>query len=112
MKTMIFLFITVLSTTISLAGNAAEQDPENRFPAEIAQLMNAQHPFFDEDLSGNAAITFTVDAQNVVHILDVQSSNIFLRSHALLALDGHHLSENTFEQNKVYTISINFIYAG
>ena len=110
MKTIMLLLITVLSTTVSLHANAVP--PENLPTAEIAELMYEQQPFFDEDLSGNAAITFTVDEQNVVHVLDVQSPNIFLKAHALSALDGHELSGSAFEKNRVYTISINFVYAG
>ena len=106
------LIIGMLISTMSLsAGNTPEQCSVYAYPQEISQLMQSQKPFYDEDLSGLISIVFTVDEQNVLHVVEVESSNVFLKNHAKEAIDGHKLNSDCFHGEELYNISVDLVYA-
>lgn len=108
---MIMLFISsMLIVTASHAGIADDICTRSVYPAEIGQLMKSQVPFYKEDLSGKVTIRFQVDEQKSIHVLDVNSSNIYLKSHALDALEGKMLKSECLPGDETYEITIDFSY--
>jgi hypothetical protein len=110
MKTIIFFISSILITTASYAGNTDDLCTRSTYPVEIGQLMKEQVPFYKEDLSGKVTIQFEVDDQKTIHVLHLTSNNIYLKSHALDALEGKVLSSDCLPGENIYEITIDFSY--
>jgi hypothetical protein len=110
MKMIAALISSLLLTTASFAGNTDDLCTRSVYPSEIGQLMKEQAPFYQEDLSGKVTIRFTVDDQKTIHILDIHSANIYLKSHTLDALEGKELRSECLPGDETYEITIDFNY--
>lgn len=104
-------FLT-MALSIMLAGTAIAGPDRTcalqSYPEEIKYLMGNCKSFFDADLNGKVSIIFTVDENNVIHVRNVNSSNVFLENHALCALEGSQLSAECLNATETYTINVVF----
>lgn len=111
MKTMSVIFTCLLTATTAFAGNEPDICNRQSYPKEIASLLTSEKPFFKEDLSGVVTIRFTVDQDKAIHIVEVESTNLFLKSHALEALEGKQMETECLPDQEVYEITVKFNYA-
>lgn len=110
MRTVAFL----AAMAISLSAFAA-QGSDNTFSnnealiRELKADLNTQSIYSDQDLNGDVVITFSVDANDVIHVSDVESKNMFLENHAIAVLNNKMLHCDCPVAGQSFEIRIDYI---
>lgn len=108
MKTL-FIFLTATLLSFSIANAGVEEGCANtEYREELKQLLQSCKPFFDMDLSGDLQIKFRLNDRNEIEIVEINSANIFLESHAYCALQGAKIKGECFGNTQEFTVQVQF----
>ena len=108
MKFSILIFTLFFATGL-YAGNDEKSCNNYSITDEISDRVSQKTPFVNYDLGGYVTIRFAVDENNILHILEIETENKFLKNHVLETLDNEKIEYKCADHTKTYVLRLVYV---
>jgi len=108
MKSAIAILFLVLGFTESRAGFYADECSMDPVRDEIIDMVSHETPFSGFELDGTVTMRFTIDAEGMLHIVNIASGNVFLSDHVIATLQNKKMDCACAQPGTVYTITLHY----
>lgn len=104
-QSLVLVAAMLLSSASIFANNAADNDPTNSLSAQISELLD-DNSFTVEDTDLRAQVRFTLNNEDEIVILSVDTESDKFESFVKGKLNYHAVQASDVEEGKLYTVSV------